>query len=43
MLTSAAEDGKEVTLDLEKMDVGDVVQELDRHSRKLAREEELAG
>jgi large subunit ribosomal protein L53 len=42
-LTSGTEDGKELTLDLEKMRITDVTEEVDRHSRILARKEELDG
>lgn len=40
---SSTEDGKEMTLELEKMRITDVMEEVDRHSRQLARKEELAG
>ncbi|KAL5116918.1 39S ribosomal protein L44, mitochondrial [Pleosporales sp. CAS-2024a] len=36
-------DGKEMTLDLDKMRITDVMEEVDRHSRQLARKEELSG
>jgi large subunit ribosomal protein L53 len=42
-LTSGTEDGKELTLDLEKMRITDVTEEVNRHSRILARKEELDG
>jgi large subunit ribosomal protein L53 len=42
-LTSHTEDGKEMRLDLDKMRITQVVEELDRHSRQLARKEELTG
>jgi hypothetical protein len=32
-----------MVLDLEKMKIGDIQQEVDRHSRTLRRQEELAG
>lgn len=38
-----AEDGKEMNLDLEKLKIKDVMEEVDRHSRMLSRQEELAG
>jgi large subunit ribosomal protein L53 len=38
-----AEDGKEMTLDLNNMRITDVMEEVDRHSRQLARKEELLG
>lgn len=37
------EDGKEMDIDLDKMKIRDVQAEVDRHSRKLLRKEELAG
>ncbi|KAF2261885.1 hypothetical protein CC78DRAFT_619073 [Lojkania enalia] len=36
-------DGKEMKLDLDKMRITEVVEEVDRHSRTLARKEELLG
>ncbi|KAF2756736.1 hypothetical protein EJ05DRAFT_512357 [Pseudovirgaria hyperparasitica] len=42
-LIIAAEDGKTIDLDLSKLKANDVVAELDRHSRTLARKDELAG
>lgn len=42
-LTSHTEDGKEMQLDLDKMRITQVVEEVDRHSRQLARKEELTG
>lgn len=36
-------DGKEMQLDLEKMKIKDIQEEVDRHSRVLRRQEELAG
>jgi large subunit ribosomal protein L53 len=36
-------DGKEMNLDLSKMRITDVMEEVDRHSRTLARKEELLG
>ncbi|KAH7076836.1 39S ribosomal protein L53/MRP-L53-domain-containing protein [Paraphoma chrysanthemicola] len=36
-------DGKEMTLDLSKMRITEVMEEVDRHSRGLARKEELLG
>lgn len=36
-------DGKEMNLDLTNMRIPQVVEEVDRHSRSLARKEELAG
>jgi hypothetical protein len=38
-----AEDGKEMLLDLEKMKIKEIQVEVDRHSRILRRQEELAG
>jgi large subunit ribosomal protein L53 len=38
-----AEDGKEMDMDLDKMRITDVMEEVDRHSRQLARKEELNG
>tara|TARA_R110002003_G_scaffold59_14_gene5322 strand:+ start:662 stop:880 length:219 start_codon:yes stop_codon:yes gene_type:complete len=43
VLTSATEDGKEMNLDLSKMRITEVMEEVDRHSRQLARKEELLG
>ena len=37
------EDGKELTLDAEKLGIKGVVEEVDRHSRILSRQEELSG
>ncbi|EON62002.1 hypothetical protein W97_01221 [Coniosporium apollinis CBS 100218] len=36
-------DGKEMDLDLQKLKIGDVEEEVNRHSRGLARQEELSG
>ncbi|PSN69672.1 hypothetical protein BS50DRAFT_571043 [Corynespora cassiicola Philippines] len=36
-------DGKEMNLNLDKMRIGEVMEEVDRHSRQLARKEELLG
>ncbi|KAF1975866.1 hypothetical protein BU23DRAFT_529821 [Bimuria novae-zelandiae CBS 107.79] len=36
-------DGKEMKLELEKMRITEVMEEVDRHSRVLARKEELTG
>ena len=38
-----AEDGKEMKLDTEKLGIKGVQEEVDRHSRILARQEELTG
>ena len=37
------EDGKQLDMDLQRMKIRDVVAEVDRHSRGLARQEELKG
>lgn len=37
------EDGKEMKLDAEKLGIKGVQEEVDRHSRGLARQEELTG
>jgi large subunit ribosomal protein L53 len=37
------EDGKEMKLDAEKLGVKGVIEEVDRHSRMLGRQEELNG
>ncbi len=37
------EDGKEMQLDTEKMNIKDVMEEVDRHSRKLNRQADLLG
>lgn len=42
-LTAVAEDGKQMKLDAEKLGIKGVVEEVDRHSRILSREEELNG
>jgi large subunit ribosomal protein L53 len=39
----ATEDGKEMKIDLEKMKIKDIQQEVDRHARGLRRVEELSG
>ncbi|KAF2204472.1 hypothetical protein GQ43DRAFT_387832 [Delitschia confertaspora ATCC 74209] len=36
-------DGKEMKLDLDKMRLPEVMEQVDRHSRQLARKEELLG
>jgi hypothetical protein len=38
-----AEDGKQMKLDAEKLGIKGVVEEVDRHSRFLSRQEELNG
>ena len=38
-----SEDGKEMNLDLEKMKIREIQNEVDRHSRQLLRQEELNG
>lgn len=37
------ENGKEIELDTERMKIEDIIQEVDRHSRALNRQAELAG
>ncbi len=37
------EDGKEMQLDTEKLKIRDVMEEVDRHSRMLHRQEALTG
>lgn len=37
------EDGKEMKIDLEKLKIRDIQEEVDRHSRILKRDEELKG
>jgi large subunit ribosomal protein L53 len=37
------EDGKEMKLDAEKLGIKSIVEEIDRHSRSLARKEDLGG
>lgn len=37
------EDGKEMKLDLEKLKIQEVTEEVNRHSRMLNRQEELNG
>jgi large subunit ribosomal protein L53 len=41
--TGIAEDGKQMKLDAEKLGIKGVVEEVDRHSRILSRQEELNG
>ncbi|KAF2742588.1 hypothetical protein M011DRAFT_452806 [Sporormia fimetaria CBS 119925] len=36
-------DGKEMSLELDKMRITEVIEQVDRHSRGLARKEELSG
>ena len=43
VLTISTEDGKEMSLDTEKMGINDVVEEVDRHSRMLNRKADLGG
>ena len=38
-----AEDGKEMKLDLEKLKIKEIMEEVDRHSRMLNRQEALNG
>jgi len=40
---SFIEDGKQMKLDAEKLGIKGVVEEVDRHSRILSRQEELSG
>lgn len=40
---TAAEDGKEMKLDVERMKLKDIQNEVDRHSRVLRRADELSG
>lgn len=42
-ISSFKEDGKQMTLDPEVLGIKGVVNEVDRHSRILARKEELTG
>ncbi|KAF2459906.1 39S ribosomal protein L53/MRP-L53-domain-containing protein [Lineolata rhizophorae] len=35
-------DGKEMNMDLRQVKIGDIVEEVDRHSRMLGRQEELS-
>jgi large subunit ribosomal protein L53 len=39
---SATEDGKEMKLDCEAMGIKSIVEEVDRHSRMLQKEQDLA-
>lgn len=41
--TNLIEDGKEMNLEIEKMRITEVMEQVDRHSRILARKEELSG
>ncbi|KAI9851771.1 MAG: 39S ribosomal protein L44, mitochondrial [Thelocarpon superellum] len=43
ILSLKFKDGKEMTLDVEKLGVKGVVEEVDRHSRSLSRQEALTG
>lgn len=38
-----AEDGREMNLDTEKLKIKEIMDEVDRHSRVLNRQEELSG
>lgn len=38
-----SEDGKEMQLDTEKLKIKDVMEEVDRHSRRLNRQADLLG
>jgi large subunit ribosomal protein L53 len=42
-LTSTPEDGKEMKLNPEVLGIKGVCEEIDRHSRTLARQDELSG
>jgi len=42
-MTFSTEDGKEMSIDLEKMKIREIQNEVDRHSRQLKRQEELNG
>ncbi|KAI9695630.1 MAG: 39S ribosomal protein L44, mitochondrial [Bogoriella megaspora] len=42
-LAVSFKDGKEMNLDLAKLKIKDVMEEVDRHSRMLNRQEELTG
>jgi large subunit ribosomal protein L53 len=42
-LTDYAEDGKEMNLELDNMRITEVIEQVDRHSRQLARKEALSG
>lgn len=42
-LTAWVEDGKELNLNLDNMRITEVMEQVDRHSRQLARKEELSG
>ena len=41
--TFLIEDGKEMQMDIEKLKINDVAEEVDRHSRALNRQADLAG
>jgi len=43
LLMAVLEDGKQVKLDAEKLGVNGIMEEVNRHSRILARQEELNG
>ena len=43
LIRDLLEDGKEMELDTEKLGIKDVMEEVDRHSRLLNRQAELAG
>ena len=42
-LNGVLEDGKELILDVEKLNIKDVMEEVDRHSRVLNRQADLLG
>lgn len=43
LICTLTEDGKEMQLDTEKLTINDVMEEVDRHSRKLNRQADLMG
>jgi large subunit ribosomal protein L53 len=43
MVPFSAEDGKELTIDLDKMKITDIQEKVNRHARGLRRAEELSG
>ncbi|KAF1353690.1 hypothetical protein BDV97DRAFT_347124 [Delphinella strobiligena] len=43
LLSLTFKDGKEMKLDLDQLKIKDIMQEVDRHSRMLGRQEELSG
>ena len=43
LIVKPTEDGKDMNLDVEKLGIKGVMEEVDRHSRQLLRQESLTG